>query len=234
MLLGEVDVCAHAGQFHQPLERDFAPAPAHIRPAQRRHEIPGLARQGALAARQAFHLALEGGEGVDALALDALNLGLGAGQRLADRLDQRFDRGLAFLERRGRVARLPGQALARQLQEYLAVALQAVAGQVPEHALQLLASAREREVAFRGGAVLRADPGAQHLELDPKRLLAPRAPDERGENPDEAAADAGREQRRPGAVDAHDVQLQSNNGASTLISGRPAEMCEVIDVGIGG
>jgi len=60
-------------------------------------------------------LGLDGGEGVDARAFDALYLRLGTGQSLADRLHQRLDRGLTLLERGGRVARLRSKPLARKL-----------------------------------------------------------------------------------------------------------------------
>ncbi len=95
--------CArHAGQFHQPLECDLAPLAAHIGPAQRGHQIARLARQQILSARQHLHLALDGRECIDAIALDALNLLFGLRERFADRLHHRFDGGFAFLQRRGR------------------------------------------------------------------------------------------------------------------------------------
>ncbi len=66
-LLGEVALLDHAGQFHHPTQRQFAPAPAHFRPPQRRHQVAGLALQSHLAPRQQFDLAAQRHFGIAAL-----------------------------------------------------------------------------------------------------------------------------------------------------------------------
>jgi hypothetical protein len=90
-VIGEIDVRGHAGQFDEPLQRDLAPLAADVGSAQRRHQIASLARQEGLAARQHFHLRFDGREGIDAIAFDVLNLRFRFGERLTDRLHQRFD-----------------------------------------------------------------------------------------------------------------------------------------------
>ena len=68
--------------------------------------------------------------------------------RLADRLHEGFDRGLALLERGGGVLLVAVEPLARELQEHLVVALQARAGELAERRLQLLAHPRDGAVAL--------------------------------------------------------------------------------------
>ena len=142
-LLGKIDVRGHAGQFDQPPKSDLAPLPAHVGPAQGGNQIARFARQQMLAAGQDFHLSLERGKRVDAIALDRLNLCFGLGQCLANGLHQGLDGSLALLQRLRGVRLLAAEPFARQLQEHLAVALQAVARQFAEHALQLLTRTRQ-------------------------------------------------------------------------------------------
>ena len=121
-------------------------------PAQRGHQVARLARQQILAGRQHVHLRLDGGKGIDAVALDGLDLRFGLCQRLADGFYQRLDRGFAFLQYLRGVLLLAGQAFARKIQEHFVVALQALARQFAEHALQLLAGAGRGLLAFRAQA----------------------------------------------------------------------------------
>src|SRR6202034_2307387 len=106
-----------------------------------------------------------------------------------DRLDERFDRGLALLERRRCVLLVAVEPFAGELQEHLVVALQARACELAEYALQLLAHPGNRGVALGCRALVGLDPRAQQLELDAHGLLSLRAPEERQQKPEGAAAD---------------------------------------------
>ena len=56
VLLGEVAVVEHPGEFDHAPELDFAPAPAHVGPAQRVDEVGRLAAQQVLHFQQRAHL----------------------------------------------------------------------------------------------------------------------------------------------------------------------------------
>ena len=56
LLLGEVTVLGHTGQFHQAPQRDFSPAAAHLGAAQRGHERSGFPLQLRMSADERFNL----------------------------------------------------------------------------------------------------------------------------------------------------------------------------------
>lgn len=99
-----------------------------------------------------------------------------------------FHCGLALPERRRGFELLAREPLARQLQEYLAVALQAFAGKLAEGCLQLFADAREGEIALDGRALLGLHPNPQQFQLDTQCMFALGTPDERRKDPEHAAA----------------------------------------------
>ena len=105
---------------------------------------------------------------------------------------------------------LAQQPFARQLQEHLAVALQAFAGEIAEHPLHLLARAGESELTLGAHAFLGFDPHPQQLQLDAQRLLAFRAPQQRRKHPERAPEDASRRRRQPHAGAAHARPLRSS------------------------
>jgi len=113
---------------------------------------------------------------------------------------------------------LTGEPFARQLQEQFAVALQGIARELAEDALQLLACPRQSLLAFRAHGFLGFEPRPQQLGFDARGALAPRSPDERRERP-ECNADR---QRQPDRAVTH-----------TAASFGSREMREVIDAGVG-
>ena len=143
---------------------------------------------------------------IDAVALDGLNLRLGLGQRFADGLHQGLDRGFTLLQHLRGVGLLTGEPFARQLQEHLAVALQALAREFAEHALQLLAGARQRLFALRAQRLLGLEPRAQQFRLDGRCPFAARAPDQHRERAERGP----QQQRRPGRNRVHTRPLASS------------------------
>src|SRR6185437_4289598 len=128
-LLREIAVLDHAGKLYDALQREFAPAAAHLRPAQRRDEAARLALQLRLTARERLDLRAQMCEGIAPLALERLRLVLDALERLLERGDELSDRSLALLERTLREDLLLAQALARHPQEQLAVRTQRFRGE---------------------------------------------------------------------------------------------------------
>ena len=66
---------------------------------------------------------------------------------------------------------LTRQAFACQLQEYFAIALQAVPRKLAEHTLELLARPGERLFALGAHGVVGLDARSQDFQLDAQRLL---------------------------------------------------------------
>src|SRR5690606_9167334 len=98
-LLGEVAVLGHSRELHDAAERQLAPAPAHLRPAERRHEIARFALQLRMAVSQPLDLRAERGERIAPLPFECLHLRFGFLQRLPQRLNELRDGGLALLQR---------------------------------------------------------------------------------------------------------------------------------------
>ena len=76
------------GQFHDAPQREFAPAAAHFRTAQRGHQIAGLAFQPSLAARQLLDLAAQRWPGFAAIRVEPLRLGARGFERRLQRRHQ--------------------------------------------------------------------------------------------------------------------------------------------------
>ena len=123
-LLGEVAVFGHAGEFDHATQRDFAPASAHFRPAQRRGETARLALQEILHLHEVFDLAGEFARGLAAFAFDGLGLFFLARQRHLERLHELLDGFFAFLERVGGRGLIASEHFARELEKGFAVGIE--------------------------------------------------------------------------------------------------------------
>ena len=88
---------------------------------------------------------------------------------------------------------LASEALARELQEQLAVVLETGARQLAEQGVHLIAQLQMVALARLGRGLLGEEAAAQPLDLDPRRLLTARSP-QQGE---ECADHRAREQRQP-------------------------------------
>ena len=79
----------HAGELHEPTQRDLAPLAAHLGPAQGADEIARLALQGDLSERHPLDGVAQRAEGLGALLFDPGDLLVGALERLAHRRQHR-------------------------------------------------------------------------------------------------------------------------------------------------
>ncbi len=197
LLLGEVAVLDHAGQFHQPPQRHLAPLASHLGPAQGGHQVAGLGTESLLAEADGLEQAAYVAERFVPLFLDLCDLPLGALQRLANRHDQRFDRLLARLELAARLAAVHIQVLLRQREEVLAVVLQRPLGQLVEHARQALLRQRESLLALVLGAAARLELALRHRQLFPQPRGA-RLQQQQGSQYAQQHAAGGPEDGRPG------------------------------------
>ena len=148
MALGhEVAMLDHAGELDEAAQRDLAPLAAHLRPAQRAHEVARLGAQGVLARRQRLELRADAAVRLAARLVELLQLALGARERLADRRDETVDRLLARGEIAFRALGLHAQGLARELQERLGVILELPIRELIESRAEPLG--RERQACAR-------------------------------------------------------------------------------------
>ena len=129
LLLHEIHVFRHACHLQYVPQLMLSPPAPGLRLPERLDEAAGLRAQVRLALRQALHLLVDGAVGSLPRLLDLVHLALEFDQALADRLDQRFNCGLAFLQVfvRARLVRL--EALAHEVQEVLAVLPEDVRGE---------------------------------------------------------------------------------------------------------
>ena len=211
-LLDEVAVLHHAGEFREPPQRHLAPLAAHLGAAQRGDEVARLALQRLLPERHAFERSAQRPERFRALLLDARDLLVRAGERLAHRGQQRGHGLLAIREvARGQLLLLP-ERLPGELQEHLAVAAQGRSGDGVEPDPQALA---------------RVEFGPRLRQLDLERVRAPAADqparrerDQRQQR-EQQQQDRGivhAEARVPGAVSAA-IQSSSSCGVATMPCG---------------
>jgi hypothetical protein len=151
-----------------------APAAAHLGAAQRGHQVACLALQLALGTGQRLDLGAQPDERLAPLALERLDLRLGALECVAQRVDQLRNGELALLELPLGHGLLAPERLARQLQEQLAVGSQRLAGKRVEGRAQarlgLLEETQPVGLLQRGGLEARLRPGERHAQ----RLEAPR------------------------------------------------------------
>ena len=144
----EVAVRGHAGQLHQAAQRDLAPLAAHLRLAERLHEVARLALQGGVRIAHVGEVLAQAAEVALPLDLDLAQRLRRAGQRFLDRLDERLDGLLAFLERGLGVLLVPAEVFARETQEVVDVLAQLPAGDVVETPVELFHGAVDRQRAL--------------------------------------------------------------------------------------
>ncbi len=224
-LLCEVAVLDHAGEFRKAAQGHLAPLAADLGPAQRGHEAARLALQRLLPECYVLDGIAQRAEALGTLFLDARDLLVRAGERVAQRGHHRRDRFLALGETVHRSFLLLAQHLSRELQENLAVVAQRVpcdrveAGTQPsERKLQcLLALAAD----VRGGPDLGTCDGELELER-----VRPAAADEPAdpECDDDDHRDQGDERQRlvghlrsPEALAAAAPTHSSNSPGSAMI-----------------
>jgi hypothetical protein len=144
-LLLKVAVRGHAGELDQAPQRNLAPLAADLGFAEGLHQISRLALQGTLRFAHVGEVLAQASEIALPLDLDlAQRLG-GARQRLLDRLDERLDRLLAFLQRAVRCLLVTAQVLAREAQEGLDVFLELPPGEVVKAPVELVHGAVDRD-----------------------------------------------------------------------------------------
>ena len=137
------------GELDEPAQRDLAPLAANFGAAQRAHEIARLGAQRLLARRERLELRADAAVRLAPRLVELLHLPLGARERVADRPHEAVDRLLARREVALGALVLHAQALARELQERLGVALELLARELAEHAAHALRRELERALALR-------------------------------------------------------------------------------------
>ena len=174
----EVAVRGHARQLDQAAQCDFAPLAADLRFAERLHEVARLALQRGVRIAHVGEVLAQAAEVALPLDLDLAQRLRRAGQGFLDRLHERFDGVLAFLERGLRVLLVPAEVLAGEPQEVVDVLPQLPAGEVVEAPVELLHRAVDRERALgleRSGAAAPHPPagceGGGHRSQDHEQQL---------------------------------------------------------------
>jgi hypothetical protein len=148
----EVAVLEHAGELDDAAQLQLAPATAGVRRAERLAEVARLLLEQAIGGGDELEMAGQGFVVALPLGLDLLELGVDPGEGFLERADEGVDRGLAFRE--GRVVRaLEGaEALAGEMQEALARAVEGEGGE----GLEAVVEASVQAALEAGG-----DPGAE-------------------------------------------------------------------------
>ena len=148
-LLLEVAMRRHACELHEPAQCDLAPLPPNLRLAEGLHEVPRFLLQRGLGRPHVREMLPQAAEVPLPLHFDLAQRFGGPGQRFLDRLHERLDRLLTFLQGALRRQLVAAEILPRQPQEILDVLPQLPAGEVVEAAVQLLHRALEGQCALR-------------------------------------------------------------------------------------
>ena len=166
-LLLEVAVVEHARHLDHAPELDLAPAAAHLRRAERLHQVPGLGLQRLLGLRHRPDLLDQPGVGRDALLLDLLQLAVDPRERLLDRPHQVAHRLLPSFEvRRGALLKLAELGLGER-EEALVVLPERLGGERGEGVAQTGLGALKQRDLFAGGAALGVEPFLQPGDAAP-------------------------------------------------------------------
>ena len=181
-----------SGEFHQAPQGEFTPATAHLRAAQRGHEVARLALQLRLSEGNGLDLRAQARERVAPLAFQRLHLRLGAFQRHAQRFDELRDRHLALLECPLGDDLVAAERLARQAQEQLAVAAQGLPGEGVERGAQARLGLLEQAHALGILERLGLEAYLRGREFDPQRFDAAAGADVTDERAEYGAGEKGR------------------------------------------